>query len=272
MPTSPTTKTEEITPLGICAIFRNEALYLKEWIEFHRMVGVSKFFLYNNRSDDNWYDVLLPYMEEGIVDVTEWDFDVPCQLTAYQHLIERANRRKVWMAFIDCDEFLFSPVHDSVLEVLAGQDRPIGLGVNWMCFGSGGHKRYSKKPVIERFHKRPNESLYANSNIKSIVRLDQDVHVRTTPHFFFVENGTYTESGELILHVFTDGKKHESKLLRLNHYRTKSLQEWKKREPLGKPDLVRPVEKRFYDELAGTEVDDRTIQRFLPELKKRLNK
>ena len=31
--------------VSIGAIFKNEALYLKEWIEFHRIVGVEHFYL-----------------------------------------------------------------------------------------------------------------------------------------------------------------------------------------------------------------------------------
>ena len=34
--------------LAICAIYRDEAPYLREWIEFHRLVGVEHFFLYDN--------------------------------------------------------------------------------------------------------------------------------------------------------------------------------------------------------------------------------
>lgn len=34
--------------LSICAIFKDEAPYLPEWIEFHRSVGVERFFLYDN--------------------------------------------------------------------------------------------------------------------------------------------------------------------------------------------------------------------------------
>lgn len=34
--------------LPICAIFKEEAPYLPEWIEFHRLMGVERFFLYDN--------------------------------------------------------------------------------------------------------------------------------------------------------------------------------------------------------------------------------
>ena len=34
----------------ICAIFKNEAPYLREWIEFNRVVGIEHFYLFNNNS------------------------------------------------------------------------------------------------------------------------------------------------------------------------------------------------------------------------------
>ena len=42
--------------LSICAIFKNEAKYLKEWIEYHRIFGVDHFYLYNIGSRDSFLD------------------------------------------------------------------------------------------------------------------------------------------------------------------------------------------------------------------------
>ena len=39
--------------IAIVSISKNEGPYLLEWIEFHRIVGVTKFFFYDNDSDDN---------------------------------------------------------------------------------------------------------------------------------------------------------------------------------------------------------------------------
>ena len=61
-----------MTYLSVGAIFRDEADYLQEWIEFHRLVGVERFFLYDNGSVDDWRTVLAPYMRDGIVDVHDW--------------------------------------------------------------------------------------------------------------------------------------------------------------------------------------------------------
>ena len=65
--------------LYVCAIFKNETPYLKEWIEFHRIVGVEKFILYQNNSVDDYRYVLDPYVAEGIVELIDWNIPVPSQ-------------------------------------------------------------------------------------------------------------------------------------------------------------------------------------------------
>ena len=43
--------------LSFVAIVKNEAPYIVEWIEFHRLVGVDKFYIYDNESsENNYYD------------------------------------------------------------------------------------------------------------------------------------------------------------------------------------------------------------------------
>ena len=58
--------------LSICAFFKNEARYLKEWIEYHRLIGVDHFYLYNNGSTDDFKRVLNPYVRKGVVTLVNW--------------------------------------------------------------------------------------------------------------------------------------------------------------------------------------------------------
>jgi hypothetical protein len=46
--------------LAVCAIAKNEGAYFKEWLEYHRLVGVEKFYIYDNESDDDTKEVLAP--------------------------------------------------------------------------------------------------------------------------------------------------------------------------------------------------------------------
>ena len=57
--------------LAACMTYSNHASYMREWIEFHRLVGFERFFLYDNGSTDDHASVLRPYVEEGVVVVHE---------------------------------------------------------------------------------------------------------------------------------------------------------------------------------------------------------
>src|SRR5688572_30328980 len=125
--------------LSVCAIYRDEAPYLREWVEFHRLVGVERFFLYNNRSVDDHLEALAPRIEDGTVVQTEWPM-VPGQRGAYDHCLQERRDQSRWIAFVDIDEFLFSPTGRPVSEVLADYEQWPGIGVNRLRFGTSGHK------------------------------------------------------------------------------------------------------------------------------------
>ena len=105
---------------GICAIFKNEARYLREWIEFHLIQGFDHFYLYNNGSDDEYADVLQPYLSEGVVSLKDWDHPLlqgySHQIEAYRDCLRSAHTR--WVAFIDVDEFLYAGNCDRFVDAM----------------------------------------------------------------------------------------------------------------------------------------------------------
>src|SRR5579872_6224210 len=109
--------------LAVCAIFKNEAPWMKEWIDYHHdVLGVNRFYLYNNESSDNYMAVLQPFIDDGIVELIDWDsadpshivkgafMDVPWageQIGAYNDCLKnRAFGQAQWVAMIDIDEFI----------------------------------------------------------------------------------------------------------------------------------------------------------------------
>ena len=68
--TSP--ETEKKYEMSICAIFKNEALYLKDWIEYHLNIGVDHFYLYNVGSRDFYEKALRAYIRADIVTLVNW--------------------------------------------------------------------------------------------------------------------------------------------------------------------------------------------------------
>ena len=53
------------TYLAASTIYRDDAEYLPEWIEFHRLVGVERFFLYDNGSTTITATCSLPTWARG---------------------------------------------------------------------------------------------------------------------------------------------------------------------------------------------------------------
>lgn len=85
---------------------KNEAPYIEEWIEFHIKQGVSHFIIYDNESTDNFYEVLKPYINSGIVTykIVKGLFrQVDIYNTAFMNYRDKFR----YMAFLDTDEFMF---------------------------------------------------------------------------------------------------------------------------------------------------------------------
>jgi len=182
--------------LSIAAIFQNEAPYLKEWIEYHKLAGVEHFYLYNNSSSDNYLEVLAPYIEQGLVELTFWpspESDKPfhtfcfsVQPGAYMDAVTKSRNISKWLALIDTDEFLFSVLDEDVAKCLEKRFPGVsGLNVNWQCYGTSHVKKIDPcLPMIGQLVMKMPRDHYFNKNCKSIV---QPLHVAScnNPHFCY---------------------------------------------------------------------------------------
>ncbi len=135
--------------LAVCAIFRDEAPYLEEWLTFHRGVGVERFFLYNDRSTDGYGSVLAPWIASGIVELQDWHEQN--QVAAYNDCLARHGVDVTWIAFLDLDEFLYSPTGKPVPEILERYENAAAIFVYWSLFGSGGLTAMPSAPVLSSY-------------------------------------------------------------------------------------------------------------------------
>ena len=152
-------------------MFKNEAPYLDEWLAFCMLEGVEHFLLYDNGSTDNSREVLQPWIEAGIVQLLDWPvhWKSGAQTKAFLDALGRLRGRTRWAAFIDIDEFLFSPTGKKTSDVLRGYERYAGVIVNWQCYGSSGHKRRPPGLTIESYTRRAPTNWARNRRVKTIV-------------------------------------------------------------------------------------------------------
>lgn len=137
--------------VSICLIFKNEAPYLKEWIEYHRLIGVEHFYLYNNNSEDNFRDILEPYVANNIVTLV----DIPqqfAQLAAYNDCYRKAKDESEWIGFIDTDEYINLIDCNSIKDFLRTYSSYPAVYFNWRMFGTSGHQEENYSELtIERY-------------------------------------------------------------------------------------------------------------------------
>lgn len=243
-------------------MFLNEGAYLREWVEFHRLVGVERFFLYDHESTDSSREVLAPYVAEGTVVLHDWPVQ-PGLLEAYDDCLERHRGDARWIAFMDIDEFLFSPTGAPVPEVLRPFEDLPGLGVPWALFGPSGHKTRPPGLVIENYTVRTGRPRRARW-FKSMVDPERVARARG-PHVF-----AYKEDPELYpVPAFVPFE-----LLRINHYWTKSEAEFEAKlarpwAHTGKPSGT-PRERATTLTGEGFGVSDDAILQYLPALQEAL--
>jgi hypothetical protein len=135
----------------LCGIFKNEGNYLDEWIQYHLVAGIDHFYLYNNNSDDNYLEILQPYIEIGVVDLVEWPFN-HSQMTAYNDCYDKHRNDTQWLTFIDVDEFICPIATDNIKSWLQSYENYPGVAVYWKQFGSNGQLIHDNdKLVIEQY-------------------------------------------------------------------------------------------------------------------------
>jgi len=271
----PKTQSDDLEPvsnrpkcqLSICAILKDEGLYIIEWLEFHKIVGVERFYLYDNNSTDDVFEKVKPYIDRGEIIWHDWP-EQAGQRSSYNHCLKHYREESEWIAFIDLDEFLFPSEADDLKKVLEEYKEYPGIGVNWLCFGSSGHISKPEGLVTENFTRRPTDdgpSAQHGGRMKSIVRPTQTIRSATPHHFIYVDDEqAVTENQQDFVGPrtpYTSVKK-----LRINHYLTKSKEEFRIKSQRGAGNGTnKPF--AIFEKYDQNQIEDLTIQRFLPALK-----
>jgi hypothetical protein len=209
--------------LAVCAIFKNEAPYLREWVGFHQAQGVGRFWLYDNRSTNDWQTALQGF--DG-VEVTDWPA-VPGQFSAYSDCLKRHRTDARWIAFIDLDEFLYSPTGRSLTDVLRRFSGVSGVAVNWRVYGHNGYTERPAGPVLENYTWRASDHHPSNRHVKTIANPRKTSTWVENPHFFRHYGTPVGENHDPVTSPFRSPP--TASLLRINHYCLKSLAdiEWR---------------------------------------------
>ena len=265
--------------LGIVVIAKNESEYIQEWCAFHKAVGVEKILLFDNESSDNMKELLQPFIHSGFVEYYYWKGRAQ-QLSVYNEGLKLGKKRFKYLAFIDCDEYLYSvDRNQSLLETidfffskhkLAG-----GTYVNWKMFGSCG---YISKPhglCIEAFTKRALPGKAGTRWGKTILKTSCS-NCYCYPHYPLYNWGYagYDQFGNIVPDWKNEIKTYGT--ICLNHYFCKSKDQWKfRREIVGDVNGLSADDNRKMEEFYehdNNDVEDLSACFYIDDVKQILSK
>jgi len=225
-------KNETIT---LCGIFKNEGLYVKEWLIYHYLIGINNFIVYLNDNTDNSIDEINSLSFKENIKIIEFSGKVN-QQKIYTESIQDLCHTK-WFIGLDIDEFLFINNEEKIQNFLS-QDLFTncgGIALFQNVFGHSGHKKRPEGLVIENYLYRNIDYPYFNKKYKfnrspddlfkfnkMIVKVNsfistENLRLYKTHHPIINEKGDF-----FIPHRY----QRSVEGIFFNHYFTKSLEDW----------------------------------------------
>lgn len=235
----------------VCLIAKNEGPYLLEWIAYYRVLGFDNIVVYENNSDDDSDAILRSLAKAKKIIHRTWKLgrNESPQITAYRDALRMAKTD--WILFVDADEFLVLHKHENVNDFLASfEDDVSSIGVNWRIFGDSGHQQRDDRPVMERFTKAAEVDFGVNQHLKSfsrVKRIGKLVHM----HVCETKDRQVHASGQVLtMPDWGISDKVEFDVAQVNHYYTKTLEEYqiKKRRGQGGAGDNNPEVKYWYND------------------------
>lgn len=230
-------------------MFKNEARHAKEWVDHHRLEGVTDFLLLDNGSTDNSADILkdlgcrvIDYPERHSQEKAFNEYgSMPANWdnTATRHI------HTDWIMIIDFDEYVYAKNgYVKITDYLKSLSPHIdGIRLQWKLFGSNGLVA-EPNSVIQGFTSRAPEGKELEPpkrwNYKTIYRnkalgMPRKIYVHApeplgqviypVPYDSNEPSKSFVSGGrmECEKHVLFD---ESEKFLELNHYATGSLEDY----------------------------------------------
>ena len=213
--------------LAICAIMKNETIGILEWIAYHRALGVERFFLYDNGSDDDTILKIDALIHSGIIELIDWP-KKPGQLSAYDDFAARHRDDWTWCAFIDLDEFINPFGFNNIVDWLGQFDDRSGVAIQWVNFGPNNQDD-PPRLATEAYRTRFPDLHAIHGHVKTIVKMAKYDRA-LSPHSFLVTDGEIVDehNREVVRqgaeYAIQEPMHHDQ--VCLNHYYTRSRSEW----------------------------------------------
>ena len=238
--------------IAICAIIKNENLYLREWVEHHKNLGFDKIILYDNNAVDGEFpqQVIFDHVESEYVDVHNVRGVPFCysnvsqkhylQSEIYNKCINEYKDKYEWIAFIDVDEFFeieSGNIHHTFNLMEYDKTEYDTILVSWMSIGDI-QLYYKEQPIKERFSEVIQNNIDPNNGrpmglsslyVKTILRTSSNKLFWESPHCPAYSNACSSELTPINMNGYAGASAFSRpiwKIMYVKHYCIKSFSEY----------------------------------------------
>ena len=217
---------------AICVIAKQENLYIREFIDYYKDLGIKKIILYDNNDleGENFNDILNDEIIKGFIEIIDYRGKISPQIKVYNDCYENNKNKYDWIAFYDVDEYLYLENYTNINEFLS---LPIfnncsSILINWRYYGDNNNIYYEPKPLKTRFSvpfnflKNRIYDKYFFSASKSIIKGGLNISWAHFPHFL---NDSFIcrPNGSKVMDPFSQPQYSQAYI---KHYATKSIEEY----------------------------------------------
>lgn len=86
-------------------IVKNEDKYILQWIKYHNILGIKRFIIYDNSTNNTLYTLLNNNITNNIFIIINWQYEHIYQQTQQNHSIYAFNKSK-YIGLFDIDEYI----------------------------------------------------------------------------------------------------------------------------------------------------------------------
>ena len=141
--------TKQKSGVCVCSICKNENLYIKEFVEYHHLLGVNKIIIYDN-NDINGEEIKKPleyYIKKNFVDIIDVRGLSSIQIPIYNFCYQNNKNIYDWITFLDIDEYIYIKNNETFDNYIYNEslEKCELIFLNWMIYNDNDLILYFKE-------------------------------------------------------------------------------------------------------------------------------
>lgn len=208
---------------SICAIIKNEQLFLKEWIDWHLSIGFDSIYLCEDIGSTSHKEITDQYCNVTLLqyndDMSQYENGRGAfrQYAFYSYFIKHYKHIADWCAFIDVDEFIHIEDNKNIKELLSDYDKFNALYIYWKFYNANNHIKRPIGLIQNNYIEEIETDSFDNGwKYKSIANFNKPIKMISVHNII---NGV--NSFKMKTHRIRTYHK-----IWINHYFTKSWEDW----------------------------------------------